>query len=123
VVRRGTKQAEAQYDSDLDSSMAAAKKMLMEKKRADEESAMVWAMSKEERDAYFEEKAAQTERIKAEKLRLIREEDARRERNELIGAIVFGVVATGVVIWGFLAWIAVMRGSGMTWLPGITWIR
>jgi hypothetical protein len=123
VVRRGTKQAEAQYDSDLDSSMAAAKKILIEKKRADEESAMVWAMSKEERDAYFEEKAAQTERIKAEKLRLIREEDARRERNELIGALVFGVIATGVIVWGFLAWIAVMKGSGMTWLPGIQWIR
>jgi len=123
VVRRGTKQAEAQYDSDLDSSMAAAKKILIEKKRADEESAMVWAMSKEERDAYFEEKAAQTERIKAEKLRLIREEDARRERNELIFAVMFGVVATGVIVWGFLAWIAVMKGSGMTWLPGITLIR
>jgi hypothetical protein len=103
--------------------MAAAKKILIEKKRADEESAMVWAMSKEERDAYFEEKAAQIERIKAEKLRLIREEDARRERNELIFAVVFGVVATGVVIWGFLVWIAVMKGSGMTWLPGIKWIR
>jgi hypothetical protein len=84
---------------------------------------MVWAMSKDERDAYFVEKAAQTERIKAEKLRLIREEDARRERNELIFAVIFGVAATGVVIWGFLVWIAVMKGSGMTWLPGIQLIR
>jgi len=123
VIKRGTKQAEADYDSDLDSSMSAAKKMLMEKKRADEESAMVWAMSKEERDAYFVEKAAQTERIKKEKLRLIREEDARRERNELIFAVIFGVVATGVVVWAFLAWMAVLKGSGMTWLPGIKWIR
>lgn len=123
VVKRGTKQVEADYDSDLDSSMAAAKKVLIEKKRAEDEAAMVWSMSKEERDAYYAEKAAQIERIKAEKLRLIREEDARQERNELIFAVVFGVVATGVVVWGFLAWIAVMKGSGMTWLPGITWIR
>jgi len=123
VIKRGTKQVEADYDSDLDSSMAAAKKVLIEKKRAEDEAAMVWSMSKEERDAYYAEKAAQIERIKAEKLRLIREEDARQERNELIFAVVFGVVATGVVIWGFLAWIAVMKGSGMTWLPGITWIR
>jgi hypothetical protein len=123
VVKRGTKQVEADYDSNLDSSMAAARKVLIEQKRADEESAMVWAMSKDERDAYFVEKAAQTERIKAEKLRLIREEDARQARNELIGAVVFGVVATGVIVWGFLAWIAVMKGNGMTWLPGITWIR
>jgi hypothetical protein len=123
VIKRGTKQAEADYDSNLDSSMSAAKKVLIERKRAEEENALVWSMSKEERDAYFEEKAAQIERIKAEKLRLIREEDARQERNELIFAVIFGVVATGVVIWGFLAWIAVMKGSGMTWLPGITWIR
>ena len=123
VTKRDVKQATAEYDSELDSSMSAAKKVLIERKRAEEENALVWSMSKEERDAYFEEKAAQTERIKAEKLRLIREEDARRERNELIGALVFGVIATGVVIWGFLAWIAVMKGSGMTWLPGITWIR
>jgi hypothetical protein len=123
VIKRGTKQAEADYDSDLDSSMSAAKKMLMEKKRADEESAMVWAMSKDERDAYFVEKAAQTERIKKEKLRLIREEDARQERNQVIFAVVFGVVATGVVIWLFLLWMAAMKGSGMTWLPGIAWIR
>ena len=123
VIKRGTKQAEADYDSNLDSSMAAAKKVLIEQKRADEESAMVWAMSKDERDAYFVEKAAQTERIKKEKLRLIREEDARQERNELIFGVIFGVAATGVVVWGFLAWIAVMKGSGMTWLPGITWIR
>ncbi|MCX7278363.1 MAG: hypothetical protein NTZ15_13725, partial [Burkholderiales bacterium] len=105
------------------SSMSAAKKVLIERKRAEEENALVWSMSKEERDAYFEEKAAQTERIKAEKLRLIREEDARRGRNELMLAGVVGVAATGVVVWGFLAWIAVMKGSGMTWLPGIQWIR
>jgi vacuolar-type H+-ATPase subunit I/STV1 len=123
VTKRDVKQATAEYDSELDSSMAAAKKVLIEKKRAEEEAAMVWAMSKEERDAYYEEKAAQIERVKAEKLRLIREEDARRERNELIGALVFGVVTTGAVIWGFLAWIAVMKGNGMNWLPGIQLIR
>jgi len=123
VTKRDVTQATAEYDSELDSSMAAAKKILIEKKRAEEEAAMVWAMSKDERDAYYAEKAAQIERVKAEKLRLIREEDARRERNELIFAVVFGVVATGVVIWGFLVWIAVMKGSGMTWLPGIQLIR
>ena len=123
VTKRDVKQATAEYDSDLDSSMSAAKKVLIERKRAEEENALVWSMSKEERDAYFEEKAAQTERIKAEKLRLIREEDARRERNELIFALVFGVVATGVVVWAFLLWIAGMKGSGMNWLPGIQWVR
>jgi hypothetical protein len=123
ITKRDVKQATAEYDSDLDSSMSAAKKVLIERKRAEEENALVWSMSKEERDAYFEEKAAQTERIKAEKLRLIREEDARRERNELIFAVIFGVVATGVVVWAFLAWMAVLKGNGMTWLPGIKWIR
>ena len=123
VTKRDVKQATAEYDSDLDSSMSAAKKVLIERKRAEEENALVWAMSKEERDAYFEEKAAQIERIKAEKLRLIREENARRERNELIFAVVFGVVATGVVIWAFLLWIAGMKGFGMNWLPGIQWVR
>jgi len=123
ITKRTTKQAEADYDSALDSSMSAAKKVLIERKRAEEENALVWSMSKEERDAYFEEKAAQTERIKAEKLRLIREEDARQARNELIFAVIFGVVATGVVVWAFLAWMAVLKGSGMTWLPGIKWIR
>jgi hypothetical protein len=123
VTKRDVKQATAEYDSELDSSMSAAKKVLIERKRAEEENALVWSMSKEERDAYFEEKAAQTERIKAEKLRLIREEDARRERNELILAVVFGLVATGVVVWAFLLWIAGMKGSGMNWLPGIQWVR
>ena len=123
VTKRDVKQATAEYDSDLDSSMSAAKKVLIERKRAEEENALVWSMSKEERDAYFEEKAAQIERIKAEKLRLIREENARRERNELIFALVFGVVATGVVVWAFLLWIAGMKGSGMNWLPGIQWVR
>jgi len=123
ITKRTTKQAEADYDSNLDSSMSAAKKVLIERKRAEEENALVWSMSKEERDAYFEEKAAQTERIKAEKLRLIREADARQERNELIGALVFGVVATTGVVWLFLLWIAAMKGSGMNWLPGIRLIR
>ena len=123
ITKRDVKQAEAEYDSELDSSMAAAKKILIEKKRAEEEAAMVWAMSKDERDAYYAEKAAQIERVKAEKLRLIREADERQERLELIGALVFGVVATGAVIWGFLLWIASMKGSGMNWLPGINLIR
>ena len=123
IAKRTTKQAEADYDSELDSSMSAAKKVLIEKKRAEEEAAMVWAMSKDERDAYYAEKAAQIERIKAEKLRLIREADERQERLELIGALVFGVVTTGVVVWGFLLWIASMKGSGMNWLPGIQLIR
>jgi len=123
ITKRTTKQAEADYDSALDSSMSAAKKVLIERKRAEEENALVWSMSKEERDAYFEEKAAQTERIKAEKLRLIREADERKERWELIGALMFGLGATGVVVWGFLLWIAYMKGSGMSWLPGIRLIR
>jgi hypothetical protein len=123
IAKRTTKQAEADYDSELDSSMSAAKKVLIEKKRAEEEAAMVWAMSKDERDAYYAEKAAQIERIKAEKLRLIREADARRERWELVGALMFGLGATGVVIWAFLLWIAAMKGSGMNWLPGIRLIR
>ena len=123
VTKRDVKQATAEYDSDLDSSMSAAKKVLIEKKRAEEEAAMVWSMSKDERDAYYAEKAAQIERIKAEKLRLIREADERKERWELIGALVFGVVATGVVVWAFLLWIAGMKGSGMNWLPGIKLIR
>jgi len=123
ITKRTTKQAEADYDSALDSSMSAAKKVLIERKRAEEENALVWSMSKEERDAYFEEKAAQTERIKAEKLRLIREADERKERWELVGALMFGLGATGVVVWAFLLWIAAMKGSGMTWLPGIRLIR
>jgi len=123
VAKRGVKQAEADYDASLDSSMSAAKKVLIERKRAEEEAAMVWAMSKEERDAYYEEKAAQTERIKAEKLRLIREADERRERWELIGAVLFGLIATTGVVWMFLLWFAAMKGSGMDWLPGIKLIR
>ena len=123
VTKRDVKQATAEYDSDLDSSMSAAKKVLIERKRAEEENALVWSMSKEERDAYFEEKAAQTERIKKEKLRLIREADERKERWELIGALVFGVIATTGVVWAFLLWIAGMKGSGMNWLPGIQWVR
>jgi hypothetical protein len=123
ITKRTTKQAEADYDASLDSSMSAAKKVLIERKRAEEEAAMVWAMSKEERDAYYEEKAAQTERIKAEKLRLIREADERKERWELVGALLFGLGATGVVVWAFLLWIAAMKGSGMDWLPGIKLIR
>jgi len=123
VTKRDVKQATAEYDSELDSSMSAAKKVLIEKKRAEEEAAMVWAMSKDERDAYYAEKAAQTERIKAEKLRLIREADERKERWELVGALMFGLGATGVVVWAFLLWIAAMKGSGMSWLPGIKLIR
>ena len=123
ITKRTTKQAEADYDSALDSSMSAAKKVLIERKRAEEEAAMVWSMSKDERDAYYAEKAAQTERIKKEKLRLIREADERKERWELVGALMFGLGATGVVVWAFLLWIAGMKGSGMNWLPGIQWVR
>ena len=76
-----------------------------------------------ERDAYYAEKQRQIEEAKAEKLRLIREADARQERNELIAAVVFGVVSTGVVVWGFILWLAYMTGSGFEWLPGVRLIR
>lgn len=123
VAKRGKRESIEDHNAEVNKSMSAAHKVLLQKKREEEEAALVWSMSKDERDAYYAEKQRQIEEAKAEKLRLIREADEREARNELIVAITFGVVATGVVVWAFLLWLAYMTGSGFGWLPGIKLIR
>lgn len=123
VGKRVVKEAVEDYNAEYDSSMSAAKKAIIAEKRRVEEANMVASLSYEERQAYYAEKAAQTERIKAEKLRLIREADARAERNDIIAMIVLGVLLFLGTIWAFLFWFAWMQGSGLNWLPGVKWIR
>lgn len=123
VLKRGKRQDIEEHNSEVQSSMEAARKVLLEKKRQEEEASLVWSMSKDERDAYYAQKQAQIEAVKAEKLRLIREEDARKARNEIITAVAFGMAATATVLWAFLLWLAYMTGSGFAWLPGVHLVR
>jgi len=56
-----------------------------------EEHAMIWSMSKDERDAYLAEKKAQQNIVLQEKARQDRLKAKRKERNDMIVAILVAV--------------------------------
>jgi cysteinyl-tRNA synthetase len=104
IAKRATNAAIADHDAAVTSAQEIAKQVLIQKKAYEEEQAMIWAMSQDERDAYLAAKKDQTERVKAEKLRMIREADEARERLDLIINVLIGIfVFIGLAFGGFIA--------------------
>jgi hypothetical protein len=92
IAKRGTDAAIADHDAAITSAQELAKQVLIAKKAQEEESAMIWAMTADEREAYLAAKKEQTERVRAEKLRMIREADEARARFDLILNVIIGII-------------------------------
>jgi len=102
IAKRNTNAAIADHDAAVTSSTELAKQVLLQKKAQEEEAAMIWSMSQDERDAYLAAKKAQTEQVKAEKLRLKREADEAAARTELFINVTIGVLLLGGLMFSFL---------------------
>ena len=92
IAKRATNAAIAEHDAAVTSAQELAKQVLIAKKAAEEESAMIWSMTQDEREAYLAAKKEQTERVKAEKLRMIREADEAQARFDLILNVIIGIL-------------------------------
>lgn len=92
IAKRATDAAIADHDAQVTSTTELAKQVLLQKKAYEEEQAMIWAMSLDEREAYLAAKKEQTERVRAEKLRMIREADEAQARFDLIMNVIIGIV-------------------------------
>jgi len=104
IAKRATNAAIADHDAAVTSAQELAKQVLIKKKAQEEEAAMIWSMTLEEREAYLEAKRLQTEKVKAEKLRMIREADAAQARFDLMVNILIGIfVFFGLAFGGFVA--------------------
>ena len=104
IAKRATNAAIADHDAAVTSAQELAKQVLIQKKAQEEEAAMIWAMTQDEREAYLAAKKEQTERVRAEKLRMIREADEAQARFDLIMNIVIGVIL--FVFLAFGGWVA-----------------
>ena len=122
VGDREVNKAVLEHNAAVTASESAAKAALIRQRQAEEEHALVWSMSSAEREAYYAEKKKQIEQIKQEKLRLIREENARQERNDMIVAVIATLITMIIMVWGFFLWLHYMTGS-LLWVPGASWIR
>ena len=100
IAKRATSAAVADHDAAVTSTTELAKQVLLKKKAYEEEQAMIWAMSQDERDAYLAAKKEQTERVKAEKLRMIREADEQRAFFDLMVNIVIGILLFFLLAFG-----------------------
>ena len=88
-----------------------AKQVLLARKAQEEEQAMIWSMSQEERDAYLAAKKEQTEKVVAEKLRIQREADEAKALFDLILNIFIGIVLfIGLAVGGFFTLRYVLAG-------------
>ena len=92
IAKRATNAAIADHDAQVTSTTELAKQVLLAKKAQEEEQAMIWSMSQEERDAYLAAKKAQTEKVVAEKLRIQREADETKALFDLILNVFIGIV-------------------------------
>ena len=122
VGRREIQDAVQDHNAAVETSMAAAKAALIRQRQAEAEHEMIWSMSQSEREAYLAEKKKQVEQAKAEKLRLIREADERREHNEMIATTVVGILCITGMVWVFLLWMHHLTG-GLPRLPGAAWVH
>jgi hypothetical protein len=100
IAKRATNAAIADHDAAVTSSNELAKQVLLKKKAYEEEQAMIWSMSQDEREAYLEAKKEQTEKVKAEKLRMQREADEAKARFDLIMNLFIGIVLVAGLLFG-----------------------
>jgi len=90
VGKRESDRAAENYNADTQTSHFAAEKILIEKKAQEEEHALIWSMSADERAAYLEEKRKQIELRRKEERRI---ELERIRRKELRDGIIGGILA------------------------------
>ena len=101
IAKRNTNAAIADHDAAVTSAQELAKQVLLQKKAQEEEQAMIWAMTQDEREAYLAAKKAQTEQVVAEKLRIQREADESAARAELFVNVTIGILLVGGLLFGF----------------------
>lgn len=104
IAKRATNAAIADHDAAVTSAQELAKQVLIQKKAQEEEAAMIWAMTQDEREAYLAAKKEQTERVRAEKLRMIREADEAQARFDLIMNVLIGIILFVFLVFG--GWVA-----------------
>lgn len=114
ISKRNTNAAIADHDAAITSANELAKQVLIAKKAQEEESAMIWAMSQDEREAYLEAKRQQTEAVKAEKLRMIREADEAQARLDLMVNVTLAICICGGLLFAFL--------NGLSWYFDGKWL-
>ena len=90
VGKRESDRAAENYNADAQTVHSAAEKILIEKKAQEEEHALIWSMSADERAAYLEEKRKQIELRRKEERRI---ELERIRRKELRDGIIGGILA------------------------------
>lgn len=122
VAQSQVKKAAAEYNAAIESQNAAAKAALIKQYQEQQEHALIWSMSESERNAYLAQKRKQADDAVKEKLRIIRENDARKARNEMIFAVVFTIVFSVVAAWGFILWMHYLTGK-IPNIPGASWVR
>ena len=112
IAKRQTNAAIADHDAAVTASNELAKQVLLKKKAYEEEQAMIWAMSQDEREAYLAAKKAQTEQIVAEKVRMKREADEAQARFDLIMNLLIGIVlVAGLIFGGIIALSETLTGK------------
>lgn len=122
VAAKQVQKAASEYNAAAKSNADAAKAMLIKKYQVEQEQSLIWSMSNEEREAYLAEKKRQAEEAIKEKLRIVRENDARRDRNEMIVAVLFSVAFLVTMLWGLLLWLHHLTGA-MPQLPGAKFVH
>ena len=116
IAKRNTNAAIADHDAQVTSTTELAKQVLLAKKAQEEESALIWSMTQDERDAYLAAKKAQTEQVVAEKLRIQREADEARERAELFVNVTLGILILGGTIFAFIECLAYFLTGKWVWV-------
>lgn len=107
VGKRESERAAENYNADTQTSHSAAEKILIEKKAQEEEHALIWSMSADEREAYLAEKRKQIELRRKEERRIELERIRRKElRDGIIGGIL-ALIGACVGVYFIFDWLSV----------------
>lgn len=106
VNNRVVNSAIIDYNTKTSAATAAMKAALIREKQREEEHAMYWSMSQEQRNEYDRARKEQTEKIKQEQLRITREKWRKKERNETLLAVLLSIILFAGGIYGILVWLA-----------------
>jgi|688.fasta_scaffold26571_9 preprotein translocase subunit SecF len=122
VASNELKKAAIEYNASIDANISAAKAALIRERQREEEHSLIWSMSQSERDAYLAEKKKQADQAIKEKLRIIKENDARQARNQMIFTVCFTIVFALISLWAFFLWLHYLTGK-IPNVPGASWVR
>ena len=107
VGKQESERAAETYNADTQTSHSVAEKILIEKKAQEEEHALIWSMSADEREAYLAEKRKQIELRRKEERRIELERIRRKElRDGIIGGIL-ALIGACVGVYFIFDWLSV----------------